>query len=91
VAEVARRNKLKITYGISEEIYDEMLAAQGGACAICDATKDKNQPHFGVDHDHDTGKVRGILCSQCNRALGLFKDSPELLRGALRYMDETSK
>lgn len=60
--------------------------AQGGVCAICR----RNVPHRGkymcVDHCHATGVIRGILCANCNRAIGLLEDNPEFIRGALRYL-----
>lgn len=69
----------------------KMLAAQGGACAICQAPErdgpkgDSNILH--VDHDHKTGKPRALLCSSCNRALGFFNDDPALLNKAADYLD----
>lgn len=68
------RNKSYMTnYGISTTDYDALLAQQGGVCAICGA--DKPSPkrfHFAVDHDHLTGRVRGLLCIRCNSHLGWF-------------------
>ena len=58
-----------------------MLAAQEGRCAIC------NNPAKCVDHDHATGKVRGILCAGCNRALGFMFDKPALLRRGAEYLE----
>lgn len=69
-----------------------MLAAQDGVCAICrngEASK-SNRGHrrrrLTVDHDHETGQVRGLLCSGCNLALGGFRDSPDLLLAAASYL-----
>ena len=59
-----------------------MLAAQGGLCAIC-----RNAPAAHVDHDHDTGEVRELLCFNCNGGLGQFKDDPEVLRAAADYVE----
>lgn len=61
-----------------------MLEMQGGVCAICGG-KDKNF-RLAVDHCHQTGKIRGLLCSACNKAIGGFKDSPMLLIKAMRYL-----
>ena len=72
-------------YGITIEQYDEMLAAQEGACAICRGTE-SGAPRWQVDHDHQTGTVRGLLCNSCNLALGLLKDSPEIVGAALNYL-----
>lgn len=86
-----RDRRLRAMYGISAEEYDEMLAKQGGGCAICGAEDTYHQSgrradRLPVDHDHDTGVVRGILCSPCNRAIGFLKDDPELLERAARYL-----
>lgn len=75
-------------YGVSLEQYEAMMAAQGGVCAICGTSdwpgKD-NRPH--VDHCHETGKVRGILCGPCNNGLGNFGDDPARLRAAAAYLE----
>lgn len=71
-------------YGISVADYDALLASQGGACAICDAS-----PVLpSVDHDHGSGRVRGILCRNHNAGLGMFGDDPALLRTAARYLED---
>jgi hypothetical protein len=62
---------------------DVMLEAQGGVCAICQAA-----PAAHVDHDHETGAVRALLCFNCNGGLGQFKDDPEVLRAAADYVEE---
>lgn len=68
-------------YGLTEEAYDALMEKQDGGCAICGAEGD-----FSVDHCHDTKKVRGLLCRECNIGLGKFKDDPELLRKAISYL-----
>lgn len=83
-----RRVYLRKLYGLTPERYDELLIAQGGGCAICgrpDAHKGGIRLH--VDHDHDTGKVRGLLCSRCNQSIGAFEDDPALLRLAVAYLE----
>ena len=75
-------------YGISTDEYDAMLAEQGGLCAICRGPQTSISPNLCVDHCHDTGKVRGLLCNGCNGGLGLLKDSPELLRNAIDYLNK---
>ena len=80
------RNRLKAEYGITLEQRDAMLCAQGGACAIC-GRQDFGRRGPCVDHDHCTGVVRGILCHQCNVALGHLQDDPELLRKAAKYLE----
>jgi hypothetical protein len=71
-------------YGLSLEAYETMLTSQGGACAIC-RTQMKN-PH--VDHDHQTGNVRGLLCFRCNPAVGLFRDNAVVIRSAAEYLEK---
>lgn len=70
-------------YNISEESLLQMWADQGERCAICSRATDK--PH--VDHCHQTGRVRGLLCASCNRVLGLVRDSAERLRTAAEYLE----
>ncbi len=78
-----RRAKLKLNYGLSEEDVEAMLRDQGGKCAICLTASATD-----VDHDHETGAVRKMLCNSCNRTLGMAKDNPETLRAAARYLEE---
>lgn len=85
----SRRAYLKKAFGITPEQYDEMLAAQGGVCAICGGTESGNGKRFHVDHDHTTGAIRGILCHHCNLALGHFKDDPKRLAQAIAYLGVT--
>jgi hypothetical protein len=68
-------------YGLSAAEVEAMREAQGGVCAIC-----RTAPAVHVDHDHATGKVRGMLCFNCNAALGHFRDDPILFRRAVRYL-----
>jgi len=63
--ERVRKSKLKKVYGLTLERFNELLAAQGGACALC-GTKDPGKVNWHVDHDHSTGAVRGLLCNPCN-------------------------
>jgi hypothetical protein len=60
---------LRYTYGISQEKYEELLAAQGGCCAICGKTPEEEGRNLAVDHDHKTGEIFGILCTYCNKFL----------------------
>ena len=78
---------LRFHYGITLEDYDGMLAAQGGVCAICGGDGTKYKKGFHVDHDHEMGQVRAILCSGCNVGLGCYGDDAELLRLAADYLD----
>ncbi len=87
-AKVAWRAKLKRVYGITPDQYDALLELQRGRCAICERpSPDGRRLH--IDHDHKTKRVRGLLCHDCNRGLGIFKDSPSLLRMALVYLTDT--
>jgi hypothetical protein len=71
-------------YGLTQDDYDKLLEKQGGVCAICgDPPKEK---HFCVDHCHESGKVRGLLCRHCNAGIGQLKDSIELVEKALTYL-----
>lgn len=76
-------------YGITIEDRDLILAKQDSKCAICKSPHPnrKNTRNFCVDHNHETGKVRGLLCQSCNRGLGLLKDSKEILLRAVRYLE----
>jgi hypothetical protein len=79
----AHRNKVK-KYGLTEQCYADMLAEQGGVCAIC-----KDPPgvrRLAIDHCHSTGVVRGLLCGPCNVSLGQFKDNPRILLEAAKYL-----
>ena len=78
----SRTYHLKRRYGISAEDADAMLAEQNGLCAICEAA-----PAAHVDHDHDTGAVRQLLCFNCNGGLGQFRDDPAVLRAAAEYVE----
>jgi hypothetical protein len=91
-----RDRYLRKLYGISLTDYESMLAEQGFCCSICfvdtpcgvDERPKGQIKVWSVDHDHVTGKVRGLLCSRCNRALGMFNDSAALLRSAIHYLKE---
>lgn len=84
----------KRMYGVTLDDVTDMHSEQGGVCGICGdkgfsmAKRYKNQ--IVVDHDHTTGKVRGLLCHNCNRGLGLFKDSVERLQKAVEYLNTRS-
>jgi hypothetical protein len=88
---------LKRDYGISLELYQRMLVDQGGVCAICGAASGSERSNnngyktLGVDHDHSTGTVRGLLCSSCNKGLGFLMDNPILLRRAAEYLEYHQK
>jgi hypothetical protein len=82
---------LRKTYGITQEEYVKLLESQNKCCAICGATNNGLNRHgtpanFHVDHDHVTGRVRGLLCFPCNHGLGMFKDSIPRLESAAKYL-----
>lgn len=74
-------------YGIEPSDFLDMLAMQNGRCAICGHEDLTNRSFFPVvDHCHETGRVRGLLCMNCNQGLGKFKDSPDRLFSAIAYL-----
>lgn len=81
-----RQYNVKAWYGISLEEYDSMLKSQGNRCAICRSEKPRGKGRFAIDHDHATGKVRGLLCHGCNTGIGGLGDSVENLAAAIRYL-----
>jgi hypothetical protein len=78
-------------YGMSIEDYQELFDEQGGVCAICGNPETRQtEEKFNwlcIDHNHETGEIRGLLCSKCNRSLGLFGDSIDFLYDAVRYLE----
>ncbi|MEV5208482.1 endonuclease VII domain-containing protein [Micromonospora sp. NPDC053740] len=80
-----REYHLRRRYGVGEKEFQELLAAQGGVCAICGGAHPQH-----LDHDHRTGWVRGILCFNCNGGLGQFRDSPMRLARAITYLRGTT-
>lgn len=77
--------QLQLQYGITLEDFDRMMSDQRNSCAICHELLVKPC----VDHDHETGVVRGLLCSNCNSGLGMFKDDIRLLAGAIVYLEDS--
>lgn len=88
----ARDAHLRRKYGITAADYDRMLTEQSGGCALCGKKPDE-QKRYGkflhVDHDHGTGRVRGLLCDQHNLLLGRWDHDPILLRRAAAYLEES--
>ena len=81
-AEASRKSYLKKTWGMSLEDFNKLKISQNYLCAICkiEATI------LHVDHNHKTGKIRALLCNQCNRGIGYLKESPEILNSAIQYL-----
>lgn len=76
---------IKYLYGIDQDQYQIMSDNQKSACAICGIVKER----LGIDHCHESGVIRGLLCSSCNMGLGAFKDNLELLKNAISYLERT--
>lgn len=87
-----RRRWLERQYGLTERDYNQLLAEQGGVCAICqqpetDTNKYGTVKMLAVDHDHETGVIRGLLCQECNTGIGSLKHDPALLLKAADYVN----
>ena len=81
-----RENALLRQYGITVDEYDAMLEAQGGGCSVCGVGSGWAEKRLAVDHDHASGRVRGLLCDRCNTVLGKVGDDPALLDGLKLYL-----
>ena len=85
-----RKSRLKRVYGLEYGEYERMYTAQGGVCAICHQPETAMQNGvlrlLSVDHCHDTGKVRGLLCHHCNAGLGHFRDNADIMQAAMDYL-----
>lgn len=84
------------TYGVTQARYKSMLEAQGNVCAICReperrVAKNGLDYELGVDHDHSTGEVRGLLCTRCNSAIAFLREDPELFASACRYLRKSKR
>lgn len=80
-----QKARLRSYYGISVEQYELMLHAQHGVCAICKGRCDTGQ-RLSVDHDHNNGRNRGLLCRRCNSLIGYAKENPRILKAAIAYL-----
>ena len=88
-----REQHLRVKFNMTQADYLAILKSQDHSCAICGKHYTDNDvagkvDHLSVDHCHDTGGIRGLLCHQCNRALGMFRDSQDLLYKAYKYIKE---
>lgn len=86
---VAKLRHILKAYGLAMPAYYAMLEAQGRACGICETPFTQPRDTF-VDHDHETGKVRGLLCRKCNLGLGNFNDNQASLRKAIEWLSHTT-
>jgi Recombination endonuclease VII len=90
-----RDENLRRNYGITSEEYEKMFAEQKGLCASCKLPETRPEPrskvgairNLCVDHDHETGQVRSLLCAECNAALGMLKDDPKYIHMLLEYRE----
>lgn len=83
-----RETQFKYRYGITKADFDQMWEEQAGECAICFNTLTLELRGYAIDHNHETGEVRGLLCNRCNTGLGLFRDNPSYLASAEVYLRE---
>ena len=92
---VWKERHLQKKFSISLAEYGEMLVAQGGKCAICNQPemqlRNGTKKSLAVDHDHATGKIRGLLCTGCNQGIGKLKDDRNVLLSAIQYLDKHSE
>jgi hypothetical protein len=81
-------DSIKRKYGISLKALEAMYVAQQGRCAICGVPRPlRGKDCLHIDHNHNTGVVRGLLCGTCNKGIGLLRDDPFVLRAAADYLD----
>ena len=83
-----RWRQLRKCYGVTKPIYEAMFISQGGVCKLCSMTPEENGQALAVDHCHDTGKVRGLLCKKCNLMLGYSLDNIKTLANAIAYLQD---
>jgi hypothetical protein len=83
------RQKQRSITNISKYEYAKLLIEQNNSCAICGVSATELKRELSVDHNHETGKIRGLLCHHCNIGLGNFKDSTTLLSVAIEYLERT--
>ncbi len=77
---------MRYRYGLTPEQYQFLLSSQDGVCATCGSIN-KDGRRLAVDHDHETGEIRGLLCHNCNVILGLVNDRPEVLLSLVEYLN----
>src|SRR5690349_12727431 len=76
----------KTRYGLTVDDVERMFERANGSCQICGLTLVRGRGKYAVDHDHDTGRIRGLLCAKCNTAIGLMRNNPDLLMRAVHYL-----
>lgn len=85
------RRKLLKQKGLTQARFDEMLVSQEERCAVCRSPEPGGRGSFHIDHDHATGRVRGLLCHHCNVALGSARDNPSILRAMADYLEAAAR
>jgi hypothetical protein len=83
-----KAEKLQLRYGLTYEQWEKMREKEGYRCMVCGITEDELGKHLDVDHCHDSGKVRGLLCNPCNTMIGHSRDNIAVLEAAARYLKE---
>ena len=86
-ATAAHRARVAEVYGVDPGWYDRQYALQGGVCYLCRRATGASK-RLAVDHNHETGEVRGLLCGPCNKVLGVARDDPEYFRRAIDYLTD---
>lgn len=90
--EIRQNKALKFRYNITIKDYQDILVKQNNTCAICRSDQPGyKRKYFCVDHDHLSGKIRGLLCYACNLGLGKFKDNIEHLKSAIKYLENNNE
>lgn len=89
--EKSKDNRIKHLYEISLQEYNEMFTRQNGCCFICEKHQINFKRSLAIDHNHQTGRIRRLLCGNCNVLLGHAKDNPEILARAINYLTKDLK
>jgi hypothetical protein len=87
----SRKHRLKRNYNLTLNQYEKLAKKQNNKCAICGINQNQFKYFLNVDHNHQTKKVRGLLCNPCNQSLGGFKESIEILNKAISYLKDEKK
>lgn len=84
-----KNSQLQKRYGIDVDYYEQLLAEQNSKCAICEKDESAFQRSFHVDHDHTTGRIRGLLCVNCNTAIGKLQENVLIVERAANYLKKS--
>lgn len=87
----SKKRRLKLVernFGLNVQQYNQLYEINLFKCAICNIKEEDLDQRLSIDHNHITGKIRGLLCSKCNSALGLFKDNNDILENAIKYLEK---